>query len=45
LSPHGRAFRIERGKDKRWTLYRVEEIGAKGDLLGTYKVAVMRIRH
>jgi hypothetical protein len=37
LSRNGRAFRIERGKDQRWTLYRVEEAGDKGDLLGTYQ--------
>jgi hypothetical protein len=32
---NGRAFRIALGKDKRWTLYRIEEIGDKGELLGT----------
>ncbi|WP_245286167.1 hypothetical protein [Bradyrhizobium sp. WSM1417] len=34
---NGRTFRIAQGKDKRWTLYRVEEIGDKGELLGTYQ--------
>ena len=34
---NGRAFRIARGKDKRWTLYRVDEIDDKGELLGTYQ--------
>jgi len=34
---NGRAFRIVQGKDKRWTLHRVEEIGDTGELLGTYQ--------
>lgn len=34
---NGRAFRIIQGNDKRWTLYRVEEIDDKGELLGTYQ--------
>lgn len=34
---NGRAFRIAQGKDKRWTLCRVEEVGDEGDLLGTYQ--------
>lgn len=34
---NGRSFCITQGKDKRWTLYRGEEIGDKGDLLGTYQ--------
>jgi len=29
--------RIVQGKHKRWTLYRVNEIGDKGKLLGTYQ--------
>lgn len=34
---NGRAFRIAQGKDKRWTLYRVQEIDDKGELLGIYQ--------
>jgi hypothetical protein len=34
---NGRAFRIIQGKDKRWTLYRIHEIGDKGELFGTYQ--------
>jgi hypothetical protein len=34
---NGRTFRIVQGKDKRWTLYRVEEIDDEGELLGTYQ--------
>lgn len=34
---NGRAFRIARGKDKRWTLYSVDEIGDNGELLGIYQ--------
>jgi hypothetical protein len=34
---NGRAFRIIQGKDKRWTLYRINEIEDKGELLGTYQ--------
>jgi hypothetical protein len=31
---NGRAFRIARGKDKRWKLYRIKGIEDPGDLLG-----------
>lgn len=34
---NGRAFRIAQGKDKRWTLCRVEEIDDEGESLGTYQ--------
>lgn len=34
---NGRAFRIAQGKDNRWSMYRVKEIGDEGDLLGTYQ--------
>ena len=34
---NGRTFRIVQGRDRRWTLYRVNEIGDKGELLGTYQ--------
>jgi hypothetical protein len=34
---NGRAFRIVQGKDKRWTLFRINEIGDKGELFGTYQ--------
>jgi hypothetical protein len=30
---NGRTFRIVQGKDRRWTLYRVNEIGDEGELL------------
>ncbi|TWB67155.1 hypothetical protein FBZ94_101836 [Bradyrhizobium sacchari] len=33
---NGRAFRIVQGKDKRWTLHRVEDVSDKGEMLGTY---------
>ncbi len=33
---NGRAFRIVQDKDKRWTLYRVKEIGDEGEFLGSY---------
>jgi hypothetical protein len=32
VAANGRAFRIAQDKDKRWTLYRVEEIDDKGEL-------------
>ena len=34
---NGRAFRIARGKDKRWTLYRISDVEDDGDMLGTYQ--------
>ena len=34
---NGRAFRIARGKDKRWTLYRIRDIEDEGVMLGTYQ--------
>jgi hypothetical protein len=34
---NGRAFRIVQGKDKRWTLYRIKDIGDNGNALGTYQ--------
>jgi hypothetical protein len=34
---NGRAFRIVLGKDKRWTLYRINEMEDGGELLGTYQ--------
>jgi hypothetical protein len=34
---NGRAFRIARGKDKRWKLYRIKSLEDAGDLLGTYQ--------
>jgi hypothetical protein len=34
---NGRAFRISRGKDKRWKLYRINSLEDAGDLLGTYQ--------
>jgi hypothetical protein len=34
---NGRAFRIVRGKDKRWTLYRIKEISDQGKVIGTYQ--------
>ena len=34
---NGRAFRIVQGKDKRWILYRIKEVGDGGDLLGNYQ--------
>jgi hypothetical protein len=34
---NGRAFRIARGKDKRWKLYRITSLEDPGDLLGTYQ--------
>jgi hypothetical protein len=34
---NGRTFRIVRGKDKRWTLYRIHEFSDKGNALGTYQ--------
>jgi hypothetical protein len=34
---NGRAFRIVRGKDKRWTLYRIKEISDQGRIIGTYE--------
>lgn len=34
---NGRAFRIVQGKDKRWTMYRLKDIGDKGELVGTYQ--------
>ena len=32
---YGRAFRIVRGKDNRWTLYRITEISDQGKVIGT----------
>ncbi|WP_375312796.1 hypothetical protein WHZ77_05820 [Bradyrhizobium sp. A5] len=34
---NGRTFRIVQGKDKRWTLFRIETIEDEGDLLGLYQ--------
>jgi hypothetical protein len=34
---NGRAFRIVRGKDKRWKLYRISTLNDAGQLLGTYQ--------
>jgi hypothetical protein len=34
---NGRTFRIARGKDKRWKLYRITSLEDAGDLLGTYQ--------
>jgi hypothetical protein len=34
---NGRAFRIARGKDKRWKLYRIASLEDAGELLGTYQ--------
>ncbi|MET4017190.1 hypothetical protein [Bradyrhizobium sp. S3.2.12] len=34
---NGRTFRVLQGKDKRWTLFRIKEIGDKGELLGLYQ--------
>lgn len=34
---NGRTFRIVQGKDKRWTLFRIKDIGDKGELIGTYQ--------
>jgi hypothetical protein len=34
---NGRAFRIVRGKDKRWKLYRISRLMDAGVLLGTYQ--------
>jgi hypothetical protein len=34
---NGRSFRIARGKDKRWKLYRITSLEDAGDLLGTYQ--------
>jgi hypothetical protein len=34
---NGRAFRIARGRDKRWKLYRIKSLEDSGDLLGTYQ--------
>jgi hypothetical protein len=34
---NGRAFRIARGKDKRWKLYRVASVADAGVLLGSYQ--------
>lgn len=33
---NGRAFRIVRGNDKRWKLYRIKCLEDAGELLGTY---------
>ena len=33
---NGRAYRIERTKDKRWQLYRITTVAEAGVLLGTY---------
>ncbi|WP_245454627.1 hypothetical protein [Bradyrhizobium sp. RP6] len=34
---NGRVFRIVQGQDKRWTLYRVEEVSDRGEVLGSYQ--------
>ena len=34
---NGRAFRISQGKNKRWTLYRIKDVGDEGNQLGTYQ--------
>jgi hypothetical protein len=34
---NGRTFRIARGKDKRWRLYRINSLEDAGELLGTYQ--------
>jgi len=34
---NGRAFRILPGKDKRWSLYRIQEIEDTGELVGAYR--------
>jgi hypothetical protein len=34
---NGRAFRVARGKDKRWKLYRIKSLEYARDLLGTYQ--------
>jgi len=34
---NGRAFRIVQGRDKRWTLHRIEDISDGGTVLGTYQ--------
>jgi len=34
---NGRTFRIVRGKDKRWTLFRIRTTDDKGELLGLYQ--------
>jgi hypothetical protein len=34
---NGRTFRVEQGHDKRWALFRVQEVGDKGSLLGQYQ--------
>lgn len=34
---NGRTFRIVQGKDKRWTLWRINAVDDKGEMLGVYQ--------
>jgi hypothetical protein len=36
-SPSAIGCRIVQGKDKRWTLHRIEDISDEGKVLGTYQ--------